>query len=64
MTRDLEADLVLCETVAQVVKFVAEAPAGWSYAINRALEAESEVDRLRHEIDILQDQLNQRGYIR
>jgi len=42
------------------LRFVAEAREGWPYAIRRALEAEAEVDRLRNEIQILQEQLEQR----
>jgi hypothetical protein len=41
-------------------RFIAEAREGWSYAIRRALEAEAEADRLRNEIQILQEQLEQR----
>jgi len=44
-----------------VARFIAEAREGWPYAIRRALEAEAEVDRLRHEIEILREQLEQRG---
>lgn len=38
--------------------FIAEAREGWPYAIRRALEAEAEIDRLRNELNILQQQLN------
>jgi len=41
-------------------RFITEAREGWPYAIRRALEAEAEVDRLRNEIQILQEQLEQR----
>jgi len=41
-------------------RFIAEARTGWPYAIRRALEAEAEVDRLRNELNILQEQLEQR----
>ncbi|WP_035295167.1 hypothetical protein [Brevibacillus thermoruber] len=55
-------------------RFIAEARAGWPYTIRRALAAEAEllrvnvenrnleaeVDRLRNEINILQEQLEQR----
>ncbi|WP_286892509.1 hypothetical protein [Thermobacillus sp.] len=41
-------------------RFVAEAREGWPYAIRRALAAEAEVDRLRDEIRMLQEQLEQR----
>ncbi|MFB0845738.1 hypothetical protein [Paenibacillus oleatilyticus] len=34
---------------------------GWTHAIRRALEAEAEVDRLRNELNILQEQLEQSG---
>ena len=46
----------------QDAKFIAEAREGWPYAIRRALEAEAEVDRLRNELNILQEQLEQRCY--
>lgn len=36
--------------------FLAEAREGWPYAIRRALEAEAEIDRLRNELNILQEQ--------
>lgn len=54
------------KTIARVfrpgdARFIAEAREGWPYAIRRALEAEAEVDRLRHEIEILREQLEQRG---
>ena len=39
------------------VRFIAAAREGWPYAIRRALEAESEIDRLRNELNILQQQL-------
>jgi hypothetical protein len=42
-------------------KFFAEAREGWPAAIRYAMKLENEIDRLRNEIDILQDQLNQRG---
>lgn len=93
VTRDLEADLAICEAATpgpwvvalkdcvvrdywevdgsrQVVlsaandieadaHFAAEARQGWPYAIQRAQEAEQEVDRLRNELEILQEQLSQ-----
>ena len=85
-SRDLEADLAICEAATpgpwtfdrisikreeyalllsylstqDDLRFVAEAREGWPYAIRRALEAEAEVDRLRNEIQILQEQLEQR----
>jgi len=40
-------------------RFIAEARQGWPYAIQRAQEAEQEVDRLRNELDMLQEQLSQ-----
>jgi len=40
--------------------FYSEARQGWPYAIQRAMEAESEVDRLRNELQIYQEQLNSR----
>ena len=88
MTRDLEADLSICEAATpgpyeqrdlyvtakmganevaisicytpSVARFIAEAREGWPYAIRRALEAEKEIDRLRNEISILQEQLAQK----
>lgn len=39
-------------------KFIAEAREGWPHAIKRALEAEEEVDQLKHEMRMLQDELN------
>jgi len=44
----------------EIAKFIAEAREGWPYAIRRALEAEAEVDRLRNELNILQEQLAQK----
>ena len=41
-------------------RFIAEAREGWPYAIRRALAAEAEVDRLRNELSILQEQLTQK----
>jgi len=41
-------------------RFIAEAREGWPYAIRRALVAEAEVDRLRNELNILQEQLAQK----
>lgn len=93
MTRDLEADLAVCEAATpgpynirpcgcghpacdqvfisitkadgrltpEDARFIAEAHEGWPYAIRRALEAEAEIDRLRDEIRMLQEQLEQRG---
>jgi hypothetical protein len=43
-----------------IARFIAEARTGWPYAIRRALAAEAEVDRLRNELNILQEQLEQR----
>ncbi len=65
------ADVVSTEEDA---RFIAEARTGWPYTIRRALAAEAEllrvnvenrnleaeVDRLRNEINILQEQLEQR----
>lgn len=99
VSRDLDADLVICEaatqgpwetdgfsvftkmlpdyrgglTVAQLCgtwsvtnpnhendcSFISAARTGWPYAIQRAQAAEQEVDRLRNEIDMLQEQLSQ-----
>lgn len=41
-------------------RFIAEAREGWPYAIRRALAAEAEIDRLRDEIRMLQEQMEQR----
>jgi len=63
--RDLEFDLSICERwdfgnpyIAN--EFIRQAREGWPYAIRRALEAEAEVDRLRNELNILQEQLAQK----
>ncbi|TFE30809.1 hypothetical protein [Cohnella luojiensis] len=40
-------------------KFIADARAGWPYAIRRSQEAEQENDKLRDEINLLQEQLKQ-----
>lgn len=42
----------------EIMRFIAEARQGWPYAIQRAQEAEQEVDRLRNELDMLQEQLS------
>lgn len=42
------------------MRFAVEAREGWPYAIRRALAAEAEIDRLRNEIQILQEQLAQK----
>lgn len=42
-------------------RFMSAAREGWPYAIRRALEAEAEVDRLRNELNILQEQWEERG---
>jgi len=42
------------------ISFIAEAREGWPYAIRRAMAAEAEIDRLRDEIRMLQEQLEQR----
>lgn len=70
MARDLEKDLALIEHFSTIElgipeagnKFIAAAREGWPYAIRYALKLEKEIDRLRNEIDILQEQLEQRGY--
>jgi len=64
--RNLEEDLVMCErwdfgNPYNSDLFIREALEGWPYAIRRALEAETEIDRLRNELNILQEQLEQRG---
>lgn len=66
--RDLEADLAICEAATSGpweneanIRFAAEAREGWPYAIRRALAAEEEIDRLRNEISMLYEALNQRG---
>lgn len=63
--RDLEADLAICErwdfgNPYTDNQFIREALEGWPYAIRRALAAETEIDRLRDEIRMLQEQLEQR----
>ncbi|WP_127580158.1 hypothetical protein [Paenibacillus koleovorans] len=40
-------------------EFASAARAGWPYAIRRAMEAENEIDRLRNELNMLQEQLQQ-----
>lgn len=73
--RDLEKDL---ETIADfksitasvsprfktvLTLFSAIAVTGWPYAIKRAQDAENEVDRLRNELNILQERMrNPRRY--
>jgi hypothetical protein len=44
--------------------FITEARVGWPYAIQRALEAEREIDQLRNELSILQEHLQQRCHHR
>lgn len=41
--------------------FVAAARTGWPETIRYAMKLEDEVDRLRNELNILQEQLEQRG---
>ncbi|GIQ63598.1 hypothetical protein PACILC2_21660 [Paenibacillus cisolokensis] len=60
--RDLEFDLSICErwdlgNPDITNEFVRQALEGWPYAIRRALAAEAEIDRLRNELNILQQQL-------
>lgn len=43
------------------IVFVREARTGWPHAIQRALDAEERVDKLEHELRMLQDVINQRG---
>lgn len=38
--------------------FIVEAREGWAYAIRRAMEAEDKIDRLRNELNILQQQVH------
>lgn len=98
VTRDLEADLAICEAATpgpwavddgfldviseenggpicevgdpyprgdnhpkENMQFIAEAREGWPYAIRRAMAAEAENDRLRNELNILQEQLHDKG---
>lgn len=42
---------------SNVTNFIAAARTGWPYAIRRALTAEAEIDRLRNELNILQEQI-------
>ncbi|WP_279041746.1 hypothetical protein [Brevibacillus borstelensis] len=42
-------------------RFVAEAREGWPETIRYAMSLEREIDRLRNELDIFQEQLEQRG---
>ena len=59
--RELDG-LWICKVIwGNDLQFIAEARTGWPYAIRRALEAEAEIDRLRDEIRMLQEQLEQRG---
>jgi hypothetical protein len=50
---------IICNvmTTAADAHFASQARDGWPYAIRRALEAEAEIDRLRNELNILQEQL-------
>ncbi|MBB6670248.1 hypothetical protein [Cohnella nanjingensis] len=65
--RDLDADLKRCEDAAGVtiqsfdaigrlVQFAKAALIGWPAAIRLAKEAEDEIDRLRNELQIAQEQ--------
>lgn len=57
---DMHGGCSICGKISEWV-FAQEARTGWPYAIRRAMEAEAEVDRLRNELEILQEQLEQRG---
>ncbi|MFC3802837.1 hypothetical protein [Cohnella sp. GCM10012308] len=68
--RDLEADLMLCaeastltmeshNPVGRLVRYASEAVTGWPYAIRRAKKAEDANDRLREEVAMLHEQLQQ-----
>ncbi|MFX3633743.1 MAG: hypothetical protein ACE3L7_25660 [Candidatus Pristimantibacillus sp.] len=63
--RDLEADLVICEAAVSdpvnIPTFIRQACTGWPYAIKRAMDAEKEIDSLRNELSILQEQRQGRG---
>ncbi|WP_025848724.1 hypothetical protein [Paenibacillus ehimensis] len=49
------------DVIAKAAGMLIFAREGWAYAIRRAQEAEAEVDRLRNELNILQEQLQQSG---
>ncbi|CAM4182839.1 hypothetical protein L1N85_11250 [Paenibacillus alkaliterrae] len=69
--RDLESDLEYVDSCSTLFLaagyhfsfpgFIKNALIGWPYAIKRAMEAEKEVDRLRNELNILQEQKRGRG---
>ncbi|MBO8164677.1 MAG: hypothetical protein H0Z34_13330 [Brevibacillus sp.] len=74
MARDLEKDLVICqsfvtrverstsykEKISAGISFACEARSGWPETIRYAMSLEQEIDRLRNELNILQEQLQQR----
>jgi hypothetical protein len=69
VSRDLEADLAYVNSFTQgddrkstsaTMQFVGSAVTGWPYAIKRAEEAEKEVDRLRNELNMYQEQESRR----
>lgn len=76
MPRDLEAELQLCNTVkpsltqltsvavvcsSNISAFLTAASASWPETIQYAMKLEDEVDRLHNELNILQEQLTNRG---
>jgi hypothetical protein len=60
MARDLDVDLMVCQ-YANNEDFIARARTGWPETIRELKKAESEIDRLHNELNILQEQLNRRG---
>lgn len=67
MARDLDGDLAICEAATQadwysVAHFIAEARVGWPETIRELQAAEREIDKLRDEINLLQEQLQRRGH--
>lgn len=66
MPLNLEDALVLCKGVEysdldSVATFLAAARTGWPQTIRELQAAEKEIDRLHNELNILQEQMNQRG---
>lgn len=68
--RDLDADLAICEAATPDLlsnnevflnSYLKVAYNAWPYVIRRAMEAEQEIDRLRNELNILQEQQQRAG---